>query len=605
MSLNLRAIENWSKIKKENKFFLDVFNTEDIKENLLIYSSKALELIKNIKKLDEQDLKNEGKLFKHYIFTDEPRHGGLMLASTMLSFGYNLCYNFMTSNKITLKSNDELRQTEKENFALITSSSLGKDKKMKLQEVKTILNKFNQRPENVNGDLIRIVILDKGFKEGIDLYDVKYAHIYEIPTSKTDQKQSIGRATRNCGQAGLDFIKNKGWVLDTYIYSSLLDDKRLFDIYMESKKNASAEIDIKIIDLFEKMSLIGSVDYDLNYNIHKKKEKDLLIESLDLGELVGGSVQFKKPDCAITCGVPNFPIVTNKMDFVTMKNFVKQHYGKFKWDPIIIKDNCNVKRATGDLQFNNTQNFIRNFFHVDNYYRGMLLAHSIGSGKTCSAISLASSSYQQKGYTILWVTRTSLKADMLKNMISNDKSCNAIIKHVKKTEDRDLTVQEMKELMKQNGWEFDAMSYKQFTNLVSGKNKQYKILKEKNGSNDILKKTLIIIDEAHKLYGGFDLKPTEKPDMEKFYNMIQNSYEKSGSDSTRLLLMTATPIVKDPMEFMKLLNTVFIKELLKLFLISTVYEPRKLKKTKIANMFEIVMPVKANKVLFLLNLGSK
>ena len=49
------------------------------------------------------------------------------------------------------------------------------------------------------------------------------------------------------------------------------------------------------------------------------------------------------------------------------------------------------------------------------------------------------------------------------------------------------------------------MSYKQFSNLLVGKNKIYDILKTRNGSEDILRKTLIIIDEAHKLYGG-DLK---------------------------------------------------------------------------------------------------
>ena len=40
----------------------------------------------------------------------------------------------------------------------------------------------------------------------------------------------------------------------------------------------------------------------------------------------------------------------------------------------------------------------------------------------------------------------------------------------------------------------EPMSYKQFSNLLLGKNKIYDILKNRNGTEDILKKTLIIID---------------------------------------------------------------------------------------------------------------
>ena len=42
------------------------------------------------------------------------------------------------------------------------------------------------------------------------------------------------------------------------------------------------------------------------------------------------------------------------------------------------------------------------------------------------------------------------------------------------------------------------ISYKQFTNLIEGKNKFYLDLVKRNGKEDPLKKTLIIIDEAHK-----------------------------------------------------------------------------------------------------------
>ena len=85
------------------------------------------------------------------------------------------------------------------------------------------------------------------------------------------------------------------------------------------------------------------------------------------------------------------------------------------------------------------------------------------------------------------------------------------------------------------------------------------MLKERNGTTDLLKKTLIIIDEAHKLYGG-DLKHTERPDTDVMEKLIMNSYKKSGDDSCKLLIMTATPFTNSPLELFKLMNLFMTNE---------------------------------------------
>jgi superfamily II DNA or RNA helicase len=103
------------------------------------------------------------------------------------------------------------------------------------------------------------------------------------------------------------------------------------------------------------------------------------------------------------------------------------------------------------------------------------------------------------------------------------------------------------------------MSYRQFSNVVQGKNPIYEVLKKRNGKTDPLKKTLIIIDEAHKLYSS-DFKGAEKPDVPAFMAALQNSYAVSGPESARVLLMTATPYNESPMELMSLLNLCRIKE---------------------------------------------
>jgi hypothetical protein len=182
-----------------------------------------------------------------------------------------------------------------------------------------------------------------------------------------------------------------------------------------------------------------------------------------------------------------------------------------------------------------------------------LLWHSVGTGKTCTAIATATSSFEKQGYTILWVTRTTLKNDIWKNMF--DQVCHEIIKL--KIENQGIVIpsnntDRMKLLSK--AWRVRPMSYKQFSNLVSKKNQIYETMVKINGQDDPLRKTLLVIDEAHKLYGGGDLSSIETPDMVSLHASLMNSYIMSGSESVKLLLMTATPIQTDPIELIKLIN---------------------------------------------------
>ena len=90
---------------------------------------------------------------------------------------------------------------------------------------------------------------------------------------------------------------------------------------------------------------------------------------------------------------------------------------------------------------------------------------------------------------------------------------------------------------------------------MMGKGKLYEKLAELNGKQDILKKTFVIIDEAHKLYSN-DLVGMEKPDTNAIERRVFNSYQKSKQESCKLMMMTATPDADDPMEFFKLTDLI-------------------------------------------------
>jgi len=245
------------------------------------------------------------------------------------------------------------------------------------------------------------------------------------------------------------------------------------------------------------------------------------------------------------------------MTFHKMRTYISKYFGQYKWEDVKMENLCAEKNgqsggAASILNYTPSQNFIRNYFKPTAPVKGMLLHHSVGTGKTCSAIAAASTNFEPAGYTILWVTRTTLKNDIWKNMFGQ--VCNESIrsKIVNGETIPDDPKKQMRLLSK--SWRIRPMSYKQFSNLVSKQNDFYKRLVKENGEVDPLRKTLLIIDEAHKLYGGGDLSSLERPDMVALHNSLMNSYAISGQDSVRLLLMTATPITETPMELIKLIN---------------------------------------------------
>ena len=589
----LRKKANWSKSGNAYKFDHPDFDPKKLKKDIASHSSKLDVLLKKIKDLDKKDMEKDGRHYKHFIFSDvkTSSQGAKLIASALISNGMKLAYTAELKKpvtkesmeggedrpkkmykKIELLSDDVLRETSGNNFYLLTSIGVY-DQPITVTLKKSIFKKFNERPDNIHGDIVRFIVMDSGYKEGVDLFDIKYVHIFEPSINAADQRQVIGRGTRTCGQKGLEFHPTQGWPLHVFIYDVEIPEQlryktygteTLFDLYLKSMN-----IDLRLINFqhdLERATIYGSVDYELNRPIHT------FVVS---GNMDGGKPSaLGKKRIVVREDLPilNLPEQSNELIFAprnpsteplghdAMREHVRRHFSSFKWDDVKMENNCISKsEKTGGaeiVKYTPTQDFVRHFFTPDIPLKGMLLFHSPGSGKTCSAIAAASSSFEQKGYTILWVTRTTLKSDIWKNMF--DQICSQTIQAQLQNGDIDIDIDKVSHAkrlrMLSNAWSIRPMSYKQFSNMILKANSLYKALIKKNGEVDPLRKTLLIIDEAHKLYGGTDLSSIERPDMKVLENAIQQSYEISGMDSVKVLLMTATPITQDPMELVKLIN---------------------------------------------------
>jgi hypothetical protein len=383
----IRQKSNMSQNSKKYIFDSGDFEPELLLKDSKYYSPKLEKLLNKINELDKKDMEKYGKKFKHFIFSDlkSSAYGPKLISSALIANGFHLGYKSTYSNNtkkwssIQMLSDSELEKHPNMNFYLLSSVSVY-DKPISVKTKKEILAKFNQRPENIHGELARIIVMDSGFKEGIDLFDIKYIHIFEPSVNAADQKQVIGRGTRTCGQKGLDFHPNKGWSLHVFIYdlefptkykSKLLNAETAFELYMKS-----INVDPTLMNFtseLEKASIYGSVDYELNENIHNFKIENGELEN-DEETIYGGKETIS-------------PKMSSTTKHEKMRAYINTHFGQYKWEPSKLENTCVTK--TGGvgkpIDFNPTQNFIRHYFSPESSVKGMLLYHSTGTGK-CHSI---------------------------------------------------------------------------------------------------------------------------------------------------------------------------------------------------------------------------
>jgi len=527
-SLCIKETGNWGKLEKKHKFDNKDFDEKKVKDDL---SPKMIALLENISELDKKDMKEHGHMFKHFIYSDiKSSFGAKLIASVLTSGGFEHAYSLQkTARGMSFTLDNALLKKRTSNvFATLTSVAFF-EKPIGVNFRKDILKTFNSRPENVHGENMRIIILDSGFREGIDLFDVKYVHLVEPIATKADQKQAIGRGTRFCGQKGIEFHKKEGWPLHVYRYETELSDN--FKNYLVANDNSFENVST-YFDMFMKYS-----------NLDPKK----LAFSNELETIVIGSAIDKE----LTREVHEFKIPQSGGGLYNVLNkMIIEKYGHLAWGKIKIVNGCIQNGGSTLVEFTPTQQFIREYFTPAYPNPGMLLYHSVGTGKTCTAIATASSTFEKEGYSIIYVTRYTLKADVWKNMF--DQVCSLVVQeHIKKG----MPLPEAnaaRQRIISDKW-FEPMSYKQFSNLLAGKNQLSNVLIERNGKNDILRKTLIIVDEAHKLFAS-DVEGQEKADIEVIRKALMNSNKVSGKEGAKILLMTATPYTTDAMDMIRLFN---------------------------------------------------
>ena len=561
-----RKVNNFGSVKKHHLIDSGSFNKELFDLEVPIASPKLIALMDKIKELDKIDARENKQQFKHMIFTDikSPKYGFKIIASAFVAAGYEPCFE-VTKQTFHLKDDENLRRTEGMNFGVMASKPMY-NLSFSTAFRKKQMDKFNKRDANINGDLIRFIILDFGFTEGIDVLDTKYVHLFEplLPSSLT---QAVGRSTRFCGQRGLKFIPTAGWPLHVYKYDvdisklKMGNDKTGEDVWLSALNLDPTKI--AFANVLKDATIDAAVDKELTEAIHSFSIEKINKQrgggcgcTRSAATIGGGSVlknnnsrkkESRQSRQSQIMGSPP----TTKLGVIDMHKYVSDHFGQFRYPKAKLENKCNEISSTSRIiTFTPTQDFVRYFFTNESPYKGIMLYLSVGVGKLCAGIATATTSFDKAGYTILWVTRHTLKADFWKNMIGQ--ICNVVTIDKYKDEGNLPPLTTPKTEMVSSNW-IEPISYRQFTNLLLQENKYYEMLVERNGAEDPLRRTLLIVDECHKLYSE-TASPTERPNMNVFEKWIQHSYKVSGKDSVRLILMSGTPYTDDAMELVKLFN---------------------------------------------------
>ena len=179
------------------------------------------------------------------------------------------------------------------------------------------------------------------------------------------------------------------------------------------------------------------------------------------------------------------------------------------------------------------QLFVSKFINPKTPYKGLLVFHRIGAGKTCAAIQIAEQWVDKRN--VIFIVPASLVGNVYKEFRSE---CTGT-KYMSNAERSKLSKlspqsKEYQKLLEQINSRIDEnykiYSYHKYVDLI--------VSKQIN-----LKNSLVIIDEVQNIVS----------ESGSFYKIILNSLQKS-PDSTRIVIMSATPIFDKPVELALTMN---------------------------------------------------
>jgi len=349
-------------------------------------------------------------------------------------------------------------------------------------------------------------------------------------------------------------------------------ERRLIRDFEESIKDISNHSRLYEIYNSIRFDIINNEE-NRNINIYKLQFVKKYIEKLDLSDddLQKIEKRFKDYDYKSypDQNNPKFTeFISNKMEFAYNKN----------------EFNINKNPCSQDFEKSEHQIFLKNFIHEKTPYKGLLLYHGVGTGKTCTAVTITDNfrdlyERDQKRIIILAPNKEILSgwkrnifdvkkgvdqctADTFINILHNyDPTFDPRTTSSEKTER--IINKVIKKYYELYGYgEFAGLVDRQIKSLlpnVKGKElKEIRSIKEKECIKKFYSNRVIIIDEVHNLRSNLNDGSDESGNKKKSLEMIQKIV--MYADNLRLLLLSATPMYDNSSEILWFLNILLLND---------------------------------------------
>ena len=287
------------------------------------------------------------------------------------------------------------------------------------------------------------------------------------------------------------------------------------------------------------------------------------------------------------------------VDFINKFFLTKFKDASEKGAPITCEEIKKAKTDSARLSLFPHQQIVKDYLNMYTPYRGLLLFHGLGSGKTCSSIAIAEGLKTEK--QIIIMTPASLQVNYRNDL----KKCGdefykrnqhwefISVREVPESE-RSAKIAQLAailnisaDMVKENGgaWMINVKNTKNnFPDLSNEERQQleaqldvmieakYKFINynglnrnkiaelTNNGKTNPFDNAVVIIDEAHRIVNSIsnqlkNLKPTKSDDKKakalisiQLYKYLQNA------DNAKIILLTGTPIINYPNELAILFN---------------------------------------------------
>jgi hypothetical protein len=231
-----------------------------------IFSPKLKELIENVSKYPDE------KQYVYSAFYENRGYGGQGILAVALELKKK-GYEQLTPDEAKKIYQNPTDSNKKLRFILAITTQLGDDKGKALSEMVNLYN----APFNKNGEFVHLILASQSFNEGLDLKGVRHIHIFEPLITWASDKQTIGRAARNCSHSDL---RLKDWTVNIHRYISNFPEEIAKDEgkLLELKKlleDKSSILDTYAIDLKDEQTKLKNAKAKITkLTKDKKKSKD-------------------------------------------------------------------------------------------------------------------------------------------------------------------------------------------------------------------------------------------------------------------------------------------------------------------------------------------